>query len=57
MSTITLKNNAVYNENKKTLKQRIADYFAKNQNAIILGMYSLSGTTPDMEMLREMKIV
>lgn len=57
MSTITFKNNTEYNENRKSLREKIADYFAKNHNGIVLGMYALSGTTPDAEMLREMNIV
>lgn len=57
MSTITFKNNTEYNENRKSLRERIADYFAKNHNGIVLGMYALSGTTPDAELLREMNIV
>ena len=57
MSTITLKNNAAYRENKKTLKERIADYFAENYSVIVLGMYAASGRIPDIEMLRAMKIM
>lgn len=57
MSTVTLKSSAAYRENKKTLKERIADYFAENYGVIVLGMYAASGRVPDIEMLRAMKIV
>lgn len=57
MNTIILKSNEAYRENKKTLKERIADYFEENLNTIVLGMYAASGRMPDIEMLRSMKIV
>ena len=38
MSTITLKSSAAYRENRKTLKEKIADYFAENLNTIVFGM-------------------
>lgn len=57
MSTITLKSSAAYRENKKTLRERIADYFAENLNTIVFGLYTASGRMPDAEMLRAMKIV
>lgn len=57
MSTIALKNKAANHKNRKTIIERIRDYFTENHNAIVLGIYAYSGTTPDVEMLREMKIV
>ena len=58
MSAITLKNNAVmYKESKKTLKERIAEYFAENQKTIILGLYAISGTMTDAVTLRALDLI
>lgn len=52
MSTITLKNNVVANNEKKlTLKERFMNYLIENQAMIILGMYTTSGRVPDKTML------
>jgi len=54
MSTITLKSSAAYRENRKTLKEKIADYFAENLNTIVFGMHAASARMSDVQMLRDM---
>lgn len=58
MSTIALKNHSVTGrQHKNILKDRIVNYFTENQAMITLGLYSLSGRTPDMHMLRALKML
>lgn len=58
MSTITLNNHAaVRRQNKITLKERIKDYFIQNQAVITLGLFAVSGRTPDLQMLRDLKML
>lgn len=59
MNTVSLRTNAAYkeNESKKTLKQRIADYFEENWSTMAMGMYALSGRMPDVEFLRSINVL
>lgn len=58
MSTIILKNNTVLNERTgNNLKDRIRDYFYRNRNFIILGLYTVNGKMPSLQALRAMKIL
>lgn len=58
MSTIALKNTSAGTDKcRKTLKERIADYYKENINMITIGMYTLSGRVPDIETLRTMNIM
>lgn len=58
MSTITLKSKAVIKqEAKRRLKERIRNYYMENRNTITLGLYALSGKTPNLEMLRALQIL
>ena len=56
MSTITLGSNAVMNrEARSILKNRIINYFLRNQNTIVLGLCAISGKVPDLELLHAIK--
>lgn len=58
MSTITLKSNTVMNQRtKNTIKDRIVNYLSENRNMIALGLYTISGRVPDIEVLRDMKVL
>lgn len=58
MSTVALKNSKALNKKTKgSFKDRIADYFDRNRNTFALGMYALSGNTPNVEVLRAMKVL
>lgn len=58
MNTITLNNHAVVRrQSKMTLKERIKDYFIQNQAVITLGLCAVSGRTPDLQMLRDLKML
>lgn len=58
MSTIALKNTtAGYDKCRKTLKERILDYYKENINIITIGLYTLSGRVPDIGMLRTMNML
>lgn len=53
MSTITLKNNIVAKEQvKKTIKDRIKNYYVSNQESFYFGLCALSGRLPDFEVVR-----
>lgn len=58
MSVITLKNSIALNGRAKdSIKDRIRNYFCRNQNLIILGLYAVNGKMPNLRILRAMKMM